>query len=165
MFIKLLRAIAERTPPFVMRFFFNIYPPYFGSGIKVEEISADYKYLRVSLKLRFYNRNYVGTQFGGSIYSMVDPHYMYLLICNLGSEYIVWDKAARIDFIKPGKTHLIAEFKIDDALVKTIKDKTSTGDKYVFDLPVSIFDKNNQVIAEVYKTLYVRKKSPKILDK
>lgn len=161
MLIKFLRAIAERTPPFVMRFFFNMYPPYLGAGVKVEEISADRRYLRVALKLRFYNRNYVGTQFGGSIYSMTDPHFMFLLMNNLGSEYIVWDKAAKINFIKPGKTHLIAEFRIDDALLKTVRDKTQTGEKYIFDLPAVVRDLNGETIAEISKTLYVRKKREK----
>lgn len=157
-FTKFLRSIADNTPTFVMRLFFNFYPPYLGAGVKVEEISPDRRYLRVKLKLRFYNRNYVGTQFGGSIYSMTDPHFMYLLINNLGSEYVVWDKAAKIEFIKPGKTSLIAEFKIDEALLNLVREKTASGDKYVFDLPVTVRDLNGQTVAEVSKTLYVRKK-------
>lgn len=159
MLVKFLRAIAERSPTFVMRFFFNVYPPYLGAGIQVEEISADRRYLRVALKLRFYNRNYVGTQFGGSIYSMTDPHFMYLLLNNLGSDYIVWDKAARIEFVKPGKGHLTAEFRIDDELLATVKDRTATGEKYVFDLPVAVRDRDGQIVAEVAKTLYVRRKA------
>ncbi|MBX3017223.1 MAG: DUF4442 domain-containing protein [Bdellovibrionaceae bacterium] len=161
MLVKLLRAIAERSPTFVMRLFFNLYPPYLGAGIQVDEISKDRRYLRVRLKLRFYNRNYVGTQFGGSIYSMTDPHYMYLLINNLGPDYVVWDKAARIDFIKPGKTHLTAEFRIDQKLLDTIKERTATGEKYIFDLPLTVHDDQRQIVAELSKTLYVRRKSPK----
>ncbi len=158
MLMKLIRAIAARTPIFVMRFFFNIYPPYLGAGIKVEKISADYMYLRVCLKLRFYNRNYVGTQFGGSLYAMTDPHYMFLLINKLGPDYIVWDKAAKIDFIKPGKTHVYAEFRLTDEIIATVKEKTKTGEKYVFDLPVTVYDVRGQVIAQLAKTLYVRQK-------
>lgn len=161
MLIKFFRAIAERTPTFVMRFFFNMYPPYLGAGIKVEDISADRRYLKVSLKLRFYNRNYVGTQFGGSIYSMTDPHFMYLLMSNLGPNYLVWDKAAKIDFLKPGKTHLIAEFQINEEILTTVKEKTANGEKYVFDLPAVVRDLNGQVIAEISKTIYVRKKPSK----
>lgn len=159
MIVRFLRMIAERSPTWVMRLFFNIYPPYFGAGVKVEEISSDRRYLRVSLKLRFYNRNYVGTQFGGSIYSMTDPHFMYLLLNNLGSEYIVWDKGAKIDFVKPGKTHLVAEFRIDDALLNQVREKTAGGDKYIFDLPVTVRDLDGQTIAEIAKTMYVRKKN------
>lgn len=158
MLIKFLRAIAERSPPFVMRFFFNVYPPYLGAGIHVEEISADRRYLRVSLTFRFYNRNYVGTQFGGSIYSMTDPHFMFLLINNLGPDYIVWDKAARIDFLRPGKNRLTAEFRVTEEILQTVRVKTALGEKYVFDLPVTVRDADGLAIAEVSKTLYVRKK-------
>lgn len=159
MVIAILRRLGRRLPAFFMRFMFNLYPPYIGAGIKIEEISPDYLYLRVCLKLRFYNRNYVGTQFGGSIYAMTDPHYMFLIMNNLGPEYIVWDKAAKVDFLKPGKTHLYAEFKIDDELLNKIKLATREGAKFVFDLPVNVVDQNHQLIAHVSKTLYVRKKS------
>ncbi len=158
MFIQFLRSIAERTPPFVMRWFFNIYPPYLGAGIRVVELSKDRRYLKVLMRLQFYNRNYVGTQFGGSIYSMTDPHYMYLLMNNLGSDYIVWDKGAHIDFLRPGKTDLIAEFRIDEELLKSIREKTQSGEKYIFDLPAQVCDRNGALIATMTKTLYVRKK-------
>lgn len=158
MIVRWLRAIAEKTPTWVMRLFFNIYPPYLGAGVRVVKISEDRKYLKVLLKLRFYNRNYVGTQFGGSIYSMTDPHFMYLLINNLGPDYVVWDKGAKIDFLKPGKTTLVAEFQIDDTLLNEIKAKTANNEKYIFDLPVSVKDIHGEHIAEVIKTMYVRKK-------
>ena len=159
MLVQLLTRLAEKTPPFVMKILFNIYPPYLGSGVKVEELSSDRRFMRVRLKLRFYNRNYVGTQFGGSIYSMTDPHYMYMLISALGKDYIVWDKAAHVEFIKPGRTDLIAEFKLEGSVIDTVREKTHTGEKYVFDLPVEIKDLNQVLVAKVIKTLYVRKKS------
>ena len=161
MIVKILRWISEHSPPFVMRLLFNFYPPYLGAGIKVTKLSKDRRYLLVNHCLRFYNRNYVGTQFGGSIYSMTDPHYMYLIINILGPEYVVWDKAATIDFLKPGRTQLYAEFKIDDELIKTIKAKTATGEKYIFNLPAEVRDQQDQIIASVSKTIYVRKKQNK----
>ena len=102
--------------------------------------------------------NYVGTQFGGSIYAMTDPFYMLQLINNLGPDYIVWDKAAKVDFKKPGKSKLYAEFIIDQNLIDTVITKTSNNEKYVFDLPVQVKDESGTVIAEIIKTLYVRKK-------
>ncbi len=85
----------------------NIWPPYFGAGIRIEHVNEDFRYVRVALKRSWYNSNYVGTQFGGSMYSMTDPFFMLILINNLGKDYIVWDKAARIEFIKPGKKSLL----------------------------------------------------------
>lgn len=83
-----------------MRFLLNIYPPYLGAGVRVSYIRTDWRELHVSMALKWFNRNYVGTHFGGSLYSMVDPHLMLLLIQILGGEYRVWDKASDIEFIK-----------------------------------------------------------------
>ena len=82
-----------------------------------------------------------------------------MLINNLGPGYIVWDKAAKIDFKKPGKSKLVAEFRIEQKLVDLIKEKTQNNEKYVFDLPVQVVDKDQQLIATVEKTLYVRRKN------
>ncbi len=88
----------------------TLYPPYLGAGVRVQHISADFRHVKVRMGLGWYNRNYVGTQFGGSLYSMVDPFFMLMLMENLGRDYIVWDKAASIDFIAPGKGPVFAEF-------------------------------------------------------
>lgn len=150
--------MADKAPPSFLRRLGNLWFPYLGAGIKINTVSSDYRYVRVTLKRAWYNSNYVGTQFGGSIYAMTDPFYMMMIMNNLGRDYIVWDKAAKIEFIKPGKTQLVAEFSIDDTLLDDIRLKTANGDKYVFDLPVEVKDPEGQVIAKVDKTIYVRKK-------
>ncbi len=156
----LIRKLAGKTPIWLVKLLGNIWPPYLGAGIKILESTADFRHIKVCLKRSWYNSNYIGTQFGGSIYSMVDPFYLLMLINNLGSKYIVWDKAARIDFKKPGVTALFAEFRIDESLLQEVKLKTENGDRYVFDLPVEIKDDHGQLIAEVVKTLYVKLKKP-----
>lgn len=156
----LIRKIAGKTPVFFMKTLVNFWFPYLGAGIKILTISDDQRYIKVCLKRTWYNINYVGTQFGGSIYAMTDPFYMLMLINNLGDDYIVWDKGAKIDFKSPGKTRLYAEFKIDDALLDQVRNKTADGSKYIFDLPVVVVDESGNTIATVDKTLYVRKKPP-----
>lgn len=153
------RTWLDRLPKWINRWLFNIYPPYLGSGIKVKKISPDVRYIEVAMKLTWYNKNYVGTQFGGSMYSMTDPFYMFILMKNLGREYIVWDKAAKIEFIKPGKGRVHAIFTMTEDEIKAIKLQADTNAKYVFDKPVDILDDDNVVIARVTKTLYVRKRS------
>jgi len=108
--------------------------------------------------LGWYNRNYVGTQFGGSLYSMVDPFFMLMLMENLGRQYIVWDKAADIDFIAPGKGPVFARFTIDDTLLDEIRRQTANGEKYLPQLQVDIHDGAGHLVARVGKTLYVRLK-------
>lgn len=124
----------------------------------MKEATGDFRYLKVELKRAWYNINYVGVQFGGSIYAMVDPFYMLMLMHNLGDDYIVWDKAAHVIFLRPGKTALCAEFNIEESLLEQVRSRTAQGDKYVFDLPVDITDRAGERVAQVIKTLYVRKK-------
>lgn len=144
--------------PNLFRHLINLYPPFWGTGINVRSISNDYRHIVVKMKNRFYNRNYVGTHFGGSLYSMVDPFYMLMLLNILGKDYLVWDKAAQIEFVKPGKGVMTAEFNLDQATIDAIKIKTQNGDKYLPELPVYIMDQTNEVVAKVMKTLYVRRK-------
>ena len=90
----------------------NFYGPYVGAGVKLVHMSKDFREARVEMPLTIYNRNYVGTQFGGSLYAMTDPWYMLMLIKNLGNDYIVWDKGATIDFKRPGRTRVRANFTL-----------------------------------------------------
>jgi len=142
----------------LMCWFMNLYPPYLGAGVRIRHISDDFRDVQVSMGLSWYNRNYVGTQFGGSLYSMVDPFFMLMLMENLGREYIVWDKAADIDFIAPGKGPVFARFNIDATLLDEIRRKTADGKKYLPQLQVDIHRGAGNRVARVGKTLYVRLK-------
>ncbi len=136
----------------------NFYPPYIGAGVKVEYISEDWKELHVSMALRFYNRNAVGTHFGGSLYSMIDPHLMLLLMQLLGKEYLVWDKSANIEFVKASKKKVKSVIKVSDKALEEIKRNTKKGAKYFPKFFIEIRDKDNDLVAKVEKVIYVKKK-------
>ena len=142
----------------ILKLGMNLWPPFLGAGIKVRHIRADYREVVVSMKLRWYNRNYVGTHFGGSLAAMTDPFYMLMLIHILGSEYIVWDKTSTIDFIAPGRGTVTARFSLKDEQITEIKENTATGDAYLPEFSVDIVNESGEVIATVKKTLYVRNK-------
>jgi len=147
--------------PNQLKFVLNIYPPYLGTGIKVEYISEDWTELRVSMRLRWYNRNAVGTHFGGSLYAMIDPHLMLLLMRLLGKDYLVWDQKARVEFVKASKEKVWAEFRITDQVIEEIKARTENGEKYLAAFPVAIRDDGNELIVRAEKVIYIRKKHPK----
>jgi len=137
----------------------NYYGPFVGAGVKLEEMSKDYCYAKVTMPLRFYNKNYMGTQFGGSLYSMVDPWYMLMLIKNLGRNYIVWDKAAHIHFKKPGRGKVFAEFKLTAEIIEEIKVYVQANTKMDYSFKVEIKDEEGKIICEVDKVIYIRKKT------
>lgn len=142
-----------------MRWMFNLFPAYRGSGARVTYIAADFREARVRLPLTWRSRNYVGTIFGGSMYAAVDPLYMILLLRCLGRDYVVWDKAASIRFRKPGRTTLYATFRLAEGELDEIRSLTSTGDAVNRTYNVDLTDAEGIVYASVEKIIYVRRKA------
>jgi acyl-coenzyme A thioesterase PaaI-like protein len=143
-----------------MRWLLNLYPPFLGAGIRVKRLQPDWKAIDVEMKLHFWNSNYVGTHFGGSLYAMADPFYMLMLIENLGRDYIVWDKSATIRFRKPGKGKVRTEFRLTDAQIDEIRDTLKTRGKIEPVFLVEVRDEFGDLVAEVEKVLHVRKRQP-----
>lgn len=141
----------------ILRKLVNLYPPFLGAGIRIKFDDTTNK-VAVSMKLTWYNRNYVGTHFGGSLYTMCDPFYMILLMDILGKEYIVWDKSAKIEFVKPGRSTVHAEFYIPDEVVEKIKKDVDKNGKSMAEFVAEVIDEQGEVVARVHKYIYVRKK-------
>jgi len=154
-----LRQLQKHIPLKLFVHIVNWWPPLLGAGIKIEEVSPDFRMIKSSLKMHWFNKNYVGVHFGGSIYAMADPFYMFILIKILGDNYIVWDKAAKIDFKKPGKGTIHATFTFTEEEIQEIYKKADANAKYIFDKSVDVLNEQNEVVAIVTKTLYVRKKT------
>ena len=149
-----LSAVGTRW----MRLRLRLYPPYFGAGIRVTRISEDFREVDVSLRLRWFNKNYVGSHFGGSLYSMTDPFYMLMFIRNLGKDYLVWDKAASIEYVKPGKTDVFAKFRLSDDDIREAVQRASDGQPHYMHFSVDVVDTEGDVVAKVGKTIYIRLK-------
>lgn len=135
-----------------------LYAPYLGAGISVKSVNDDFTKIEAQMKMRWYNRNIVGTHFGGSLYSMCDPFYMFILMENLGKGYIVWDKAATIRFKKPGLSTVTSTFEITKERIAEIKAEVDQIGKNDYIFSTTINNEKGEVIAEVEKVVYVRKK-------
>jgi len=155
---SLLRFLGGYENARSLRRAVNLWPPFLGAGIRVKYIAPDMKSIDVEMRLRWWNANYVGTHFGGSLFAMTDAFYMLMLMANLGRDYIVWDKAASIRYRKPGRSTVRAEFRLTDAQFDDIREKLKTLPKYEPAFRVEIKDEHGTVIAEVEKLLHVRKK-------
>ena len=154
----LLKLLGGYNNSHALRRAVNFWPPFLGAGIRVKHIATDMKAIDVEMKLRWWNANYVGTHFGGSLFAMTDAFYMLMLMANLGPEYIVWDKAATIRYRKPGKSTVRAEFRISGAQIEDIREKLKTQHKFEPTFVVEVKDQQGTLIAEVEKLLYVRRK-------
>jgi hypothetical protein len=154
----LLELLGGTKGSHALRRWINLWPPFMGMGIRIKHIASDMKTIDVEMKLRFWNANYVGTHFGGSLFAMTDPFYMLMLMANLGPGYIVWDKAATIRYKKPGSGTVRAEFRLFDNQIGDVREKLNTLPKYEPVFMVEVKDEAGIVIAEVEKVLHVRKK-------
>lgn len=141
--------------------FLRFWPPYLGAGIHVTRIDEDFRTIDVELRMKFYNRNYVGTHYGGSLYSMCDPFFMVMLIENLGPDYIVWDKSAAIRFRRPGKGTVKTTFHLPQQRIDEIRAQADALGKIEPTFQLTVTDADGNVVAEVDKLLYVRKKTEK----
>ncbi|MBK6632471.1 MAG: YiiD C-terminal domain-containing protein [Betaproteobacteria bacterium] len=136
----------------------NLYPPYLGMGIKVRSFSEDHTRFEVELRAKWYNRNLFGTHFGGCLYSMTDPFFVFIITMNLGKGYIVWDKSAAIDFLKPAKGTILGVFEIGKARLDEIRTEVDALGKNTYHFEADLTDEKGLVVARVKKEVYVRAK-------
>ncbi|MBN1251828.1 MAG: YiiD C-terminal domain-containing protein [Bacteroidales bacterium] len=141
-----------------LRIGLNFFPAYRGTGARAIFVSDDWKEVHIKLRLNWRTRNYVGTVFGGSMYSAVDPIYMIQLIKLLGENYIVWDKSAIIKFLKPVKKTVYAKFLIDDSVLDEIRKEVANQRKCDIEIPVEYVDNEGIVYAVISKILFIAEK-------
>lgn len=144
-----------------LRWLMNIWFPFLFTGIRVRTISADFRYVKVELRSHWYNRNYVGTHFGGSLFAMTDPYWMIMILRNLGNDYVVWDKAAEIEFVKPGRGLVTAEFRLEQTMLDELIEAAAGNEKVLRWFDIAVIDSQGDLVAKVRKQVYVRLKPPK----
>lgn len=156
------RLIALRSgdgvPHRIYWHIFNVWPALVGTGGRVTHASEDWTELDVRLPLTWRTRNYVGTIFGGSIYAATDPYAMLMLMRQLGDEYVVWDKGARIAFKRPGDRTLYARFRIGPDVVSEIKRQVDEQNKLDWTYSLDLKDEDGRIYATIDKQLYIAKK-------
>ena len=142
-----------------LRWLLNLYPPYLGAGVHVRMLSEDYREALVELRSRWYNRNFFGDHFGGSLYAMTDPFYALMLIHILGPEYRVTHAGGRIDYLAPARGVVSVQFRITDEHVAAIKAAAASGEKHLPQFTTEIVDGTGKTVARVTHTAYVRRKA------
>jgi len=158
---KTITSIAKRffTDAQIYKYGFNWSPMYRRTTAKIIEVSKDVHFVKIKIPLNWKNKNYAGTIFGGSLFSATDPIYMIQLINILGENYVVWDKAATINYKRPAKTTVFCGFEFSKKEIETIKkDVAEKGEITIIKTP-NIVTNQGAIIAELSKTIYVADKS------
>jgi len=150
--------LKESLKTRLFRIGMNFVPVLRRTGGRVTFLSDDYRCVKMKLPLNLGTRNYVGTIYGGSMFSACDGIYMVMLINILGKGFIVWDKEGTIRFRKPGRNTLHMTFLITDEDLQDIRDTLQTQPKMGKVFTVHLIDEEGDVCAEVDKLIYIRKK-------
>ena len=148
----------EDFKSWTFRVLMNMYPMFFGTGGKIMFLSSDYKKATIRLKLNMWTYNYVGTIFGGSQFSALDPFHMVLLLKIIGKEYVVSDKAGSIQFKKPGKGKLLATIEYTDAEIADIKARAHKEGRFELVRTTNWLNEKGEVVSTMEKTLYIATK-------
>ena len=136
----------------------NLYPPFLGAGIRIKEYSKEGNSYLVEMKLRWYNRNVAGTHFGGSLYSMCDPFFVFSAYSHFGDDYIIWDKSASIEYVRPGIGTVRALFVIPLDRLEEMKAEVDQEGTKTFHFETEILDLKNRVVSKISKEIYIKKK-------
>ena len=158
---RALRRRMRATRKWLIFRLINFWPPYLGSGIKVRTLDMAKGVVEVELGLHWWNRNYVGTQYGGSLYSMCDPFYMLILMENLGPRFIVWDKSGVVRFRRPGRGKVRARFEITPEEIERIRETAMRDGKVEPVFIAKVIDDDGQVVAEVEKLVHIKRDKSK----
>lgn len=137
----------------------NLYPPYLGMGVRVRAFRDDFTRFEVVLRSRWYNRNLFGTHFGGSLYAMCDPFFVFIITMNLGRNYVVWDKSASIEFLRPAKGTILGIFEISQGRLEEIRAEVDELGKNTYHFEADLVDEAGKAVARVSKEVYVRSKN------
>jgi acyl-coenzyme A thioesterase PaaI-like protein len=146
------------TSPRLARIAFNWWSPFRGAGIRVIHIADDFRSATVEMRLRSSNRSGSGTHFGGSLFAMTDPFFALMMLRNLGPGYVVWDKSGSIAYRKPGRGDVFAHFRLPASAIARARKATAHGARHEPTFRVRIVDRDGETVAEVEKTLHIRRR-------
>lgn len=148
---------AQEMTPEQLKTGLNSWPTFASQLIAVEDVAQDWSTASIRLDLKPENGNYFGTQFGGSMFSMIDPFLVILLAKQLGPGYQVWDKSVEIDFVRPGLGPVTAHVEMPPTTVAEVREATAEGEKDLRWFTVEIKGEDGAVVAVQRREIYTRK--------
>lgn len=157
--LSTLKRMPARWRPTIMRTSFNLHPAFRGTGGRVEYISPDLMHIRVRLPLLRRTRNFVGSIFGGSLFSVTDGVHVMMLLANLHRDVIVWDKAASIRYRKPAFSTLYVDFHLSSRDIDDIHQELDAHHETEKHFTIALKDQAGTVHTIVERTIYLADKA------
>lgn len=148
--------LSERKARLVL----SLYPPLFFQRISVRNFGKDFRTAEVRIAKSLFNRNYNRTIFGGTIFSAVDPVYVFMywqIFARKGMKLQCWLKSANIDYRKPGDTELIASFSLTEDDIADAEQQLNEVGKFVRTHRVEVLNTRHEICALAETEVYMRR--------
>ncbi len=133
----------------------ELYPPFFFMGLKVVEVSKDYRLCRIRVPLRWYLKNHHGTFFGGAICSIADP--IPALLCGRifrGTQ--MWSQKVSVEFLKPLRGAVNLKVEIPEESIVRIRERLRETRTASETFTFSFWNDEGDEIARVENTVFLK---------
>lgn len=143
----------------VLKWAMRVYPPLLFQRIWVKKFHPGFLAVEVKIFKSVFNINYNRSIFGGTIYAAADPFFavlFYQLMLRKGYNIIVWQKAAEIFYLKPGRSDLYFRIDISVEEIEKVCSLLDTDGKAEHMCTLEIKDNQGDVTARVSNLVYIR---------
>ena len=157
--MKKIKPIKKKYSAKSIAFFLNFFPPLLFNRIVIKKVNSDFSDLDIVIKYSWMNRNIQKSIFGGTIFSAFDPFFAIMYwqaFSSIDVPMEVWVKNAEIDYLKPAKTNLKINFKIEKTDIQKAINHLKDNYKYEVFHKVQAIDKDGEVYAEAKILIYIR---------
>lgn len=138
----------------------SLYPPLLFQRISVRRFGPGFRTAEVRIAKSLFNRNYNRTIFGGTLFSAVDPIYVFMywqIFARKGYRIQGWLKSASIDYKKPGDTTLTIQFALSESDIGEAERQLNEVGKFVKKHGIEIRNTRDELCAVAETEIYIRK--------
>jgi acyl-coenzyme A thioesterase PaaI-like protein len=152
-----VRFISRKFDFIPQDWLLQVYPPFLFFGAKITSVDHQVK---IELPLRWYNKNFHGTMFGGLMCAVSDPFSALLTQRLLGVKKVdVWTKKNCVEFMRPATSTLTLTVVVSDEDLQAIQKSLDEDDRAVHSFTHFFTDRRGREVAKVENTIFVRLKT------
>ncbi len=140
----------------LMNHFYSL-PSTANTGAEVTYISEALDHVSLKIPLNEKTKNMMGIVYGGIMYSATDFVYLTMLWYRLGLDYMLIDKCANVQYLRPGLGDLTVDFYLPEETVQSIIAELETQKSTLREFIIDIKDDKQKTVCKITKSIYIRK--------
>ncbi len=148
--------LDDTNPKTLMKHFYSL-PSTANTGAEVTYISENLDHVSLTIPLNDKTKNMMGIIYGGIMYSATDFVYLTMLWYRLGLDYMLIDKSAEVQYLRPGLGDLSVDFYLPEETVQSIIDELKTEKSTLREFIIEIKDNKQKTVCKITKSIYIRK--------